>query len=29
MITFYSRAGGAQGFQILSAALPNEDWHKW
>jgi hypothetical protein len=29
MITFYSRPGGSQGFQILSAALPNEVWHKW
>lgn len=28
MSTFYSRPGGSQGFQILSNALPNEDWQK-
>lgn len=28
MITFYSRPGGSQGFQILSDALPNADWLK-
>src|SRR5690625_2690122 len=28
MITFYSRPGGSQGFEILSDALPNADWLK-